>query len=555
MSIKTYGIYLAFPPTVELNHEGLGRYLAAFLGHAANRSDIRFLVACPSWFKEPLLRLCKDEGVPVDSFDLLTPAGKPAILQLYEAYLAYKNRSKGSGKFKRTFSHLITFVIQRAKWFEKKLVTSRSAGMIVLALACTALIQCILLPSYVLLVGGRLVSKYIYKSASPYLKKIHHSLMQPKNHNLFLRLYKFMEQGELEILLRQINQCTHVKAWFCHTAFWPSFNRINAPRLMCVPDVVMTEFAIGFSDVGGDRFLENFKAVEQAILGAEHFVTYSDHIKTNTLVEKYAIHPEAIHVVRHAPNDLSHWIKVHNFPDTAGVEKNYCQYLLITALQKSPHHEYVNCFTNKSVKFLFYASQFRPSKNILTLLRAYEYLLRKKYIQCKLILTGNLQVMPLIERFIVKHKLEKDVLCLHALSSTELAACYKLAELAVNPSLSEGGCPFTFTEALSVGTPVVMGRIPVTEEVITDPALQEMMLFDPYDWRSMANRIEWALLNSSELLAAQLKTYNELSQRTWEDVVSEHIAILDQISSDKPHVITHMSDYTENTYSSSVNQN
>jgi len=47
-----------------------------------------------------------------------------------------------------------------------------------------------------------------------------------------------------------------------------------------------------------------------------------------------------------------------------------------------------------------------------------------------------------------------------------IAACYKLADLAVNPSLSEGGFPFTFTEALSVGTPVVMARIPVTEEII-----------------------------------------------------------------------------------------
>jgi glycosyltransferase involved in cell wall biosynthesis len=126
------------------------------------------------------------------------------------------------------------------------------------------------------------------------------------------------------------------------------------------------------------------------------------------------------------------------------------------------------------------------------------------------------------------------VLCLHGLTARELAACYRLAELAVNPSLSEGGCPFTLTEALSVGTPVVMGRIAVTEEVITDPALQDVMLFDPYDWKDMAARIEWALQNREALLTRQLKFYAKLSQRTWRHVVDEHIAILDRISEATP---------------------
>ncbi|MFD2884495.1 glycosyltransferase [Pseudomonas lini] len=72
------------------------------------------------------------------------------------------------------------------------------------------------------------------------------------------------------------------------------------------------------------------------------------------------------------------------------------------------------------------------------------------------------------KKFISEHGLQNDVLCLYGLSIQELAACYKLADLAVNPSLSEGGCPFTFTEALSVGTPVVMARIAVTEEILVD---------------------------------------------------------------------------------------
>jgi len=163
-------------------------------------------------------------------------------------------------------------------------------------------------------------------------------------------------------------------------------------------------------------------------------------------------------------------------------------------------------------------------------LRAYSCLLKERYLGHKLILTGNPSDMPEIDDFIREHNLANDALCLHGLTTPELAACYSLAELAVNPSLSEGGCPFTFGESLSVGTPVVMSRIAVTEEIIKDEELQSMMLFDPYDWRSMANRIEWALGNRATLLRRQLVVFDSVAARTWDDVVAEHIDILNKIA-------------------------
>ena len=57
-----------------------------------------------------------------------------------------------------------------------------------------------------------------------------------------------------------------------------------------------------------------------------------------------------------------------------------------------------------------------------------------------------------------------------------------------------------------------------------------MTFFDPYDWRDMAKKIEWALHNHDILLRKQLQIYDELSVRTWSDVVNEHIDILERIS-------------------------
>jgi hypothetical protein len=75
-----------------------------------------------------------------------------------------------------------------------------------------------------------------------------------------------------------------------------------------------------------------------------------------------------------------------------------------------------------------------------------------------------------------------------------------------------------------------MARIAVTEEVITDPELQAMMLFDPYIWQDMADRIEWGIQNRDKLRSVQMDAFKAISRRTWDDVVADHIKILDRIS-------------------------
>jgi hypothetical protein len=75
-----------------------------------------------------------------------------------------------------------------------------------------------------------------------------------------------------------------------------------------------------------------------------------------------------------------------------------------------------------------------------------------------------------------------------------------------------------------------MARIPVTEEVVTDPQLRQIMLFDPYDWRDAAARIEWALNNRPFLLNAQKPLFNELRRRKWDHVVDEVVGVMERIA-------------------------
>jgi len=353
---------------------------------------------------------------------------------------------------------------------------------------------------------------------------------QPHHSALVRRLYRLMEDSEAAMLARLTESRVEVRAWFAPTAFWPQFNAIKRPRLMCVPDVHFTQFPVGFGVADG-RLMGTFQQIESSIKECPNLVTYSEDVKWRTLVDHFHLDASRVDVVRHGANILDDLITVKGTPDDTAATLALCRDLFASALRKAIHAEGAPADRSDLFPFLLYPTQFRPNKNVINLLRSYKYLLKQRYLGIKLILTGRPEVMSEISEFLDTNNLRNDVLCLHGLTNQEWAACYKLATLAVNPSLAEGGFPFTFSEALSVGTPVVMARIAVTEEVINDPEIQKMTFFDPYDWEDMASRIEWAISNREELYNKQRKFYDDvISRRTWEHVVEDYVRILDRIS-------------------------
>lgn len=541
--MKYYGIYLAYAPSLDLRHEGLGRYLAAFVKGASLRDDVRFVLVCPSWSRTGIAELFASEGVPEGKLEIISPAKKPIVLRVYEAYLERKKRNKKSRLVQWLGARVTALKNSLINHVEQRLVTTQSLlgvlGLLIEGLvALTAVV--VVSPVVLAVLFGlglvripkitRLILRRFFRRFSVVSSRVGGAVQEPKDDAFVFRLYKRMESIESEKMLKLISGQSKVKAWYSPTAFWPAFNRINAPRLMCVPDVVLSDFPVEFSGLGGDRYMQTFESVRRSIQTGQHFITYSEAIKWETLVDQYSVNPADVTVIHHAPNMLHKWVTTRGFSDLAETSKHYCWTLLSAAMRKSSNRHYTSGFRNSSFKFLFYASQFRPNKNLLMLLRAYEYLLRNKFLSHKLILTGDPEKFSVVKKFISEHGLQNDVLCLYGLSVQELAACYKLADLAVNPSLSEGGCPFTFTEALSVETPVVMARIAVTEEILDQPELQDTTFFDPYDWKDMAFRIEWALSHREELLELQKNIYQRLIQRTWTDVVNEHITVLETIS-------------------------
>lgn len=536
--MKKYGIYTCFPPDVDLRHEGLGRYLAAFIKGAENNKNAKFVLLCPSWSLKDLEKLFESENVPLDLVEIHAPKGEPVILKVYNTVKKLKEnkKKKQQGYLTRFIAKLKKVPNSLMRHFEKKISRTYTIwGILPIGVYALIFISLIImfLPIYigvlavsVLLRKSRILS--LFTRLKIVIRRISTIFANPKNDSLVLNLYDGMIQAETDRMHELVKEIKGVTAWYSPTAFWEEFTMLDAPRLMCVPDVVLTQFPTGFSQIGGERFRYTFNKVIRAINKNDYFVTYSNNVKHSTLIDHFNIDEENIFTVAHAPNRLDQWLEVIGIPDTKASSDFYAQQLMLVALSKQKR-TYVQGL-GKDFKFIFYASQARPNKNIITLLKAYNYLLKEKFWGHKLILTCKIDNLSSISDYIKENGLENDVLFLHGLSVQELSAFYKRADLAVNPTLSEGGCPFTFTEALSVGTPVIMSRIPVAEEVLTDPALQEMTFFDPLDWKCLADKILWAVDNLDELKTVQMQTYNQLIQRNWEDVVNEHIDALDAIA-------------------------
>jgi glycosyltransferase involved in cell wall biosynthesis len=535
MSVKRVGIYVTFRPALDLRAQGLGRQLAGFLRGSAERSDLQFVIACPSWGREQIEVLCKAEDVQLDHIEFVAPSGLPFSVRMYNAYLEWRGRKR-----KRRFRAFIGRLRPKLKFLrnalERRLVSTRNpitAIGILLALVLTGLIfgLFVAIESVLLAIWGG-IRKLVRKALSrPFLAKVRSRL--PEKTAFHLRLFQQLEQTEADRLISMINRRRDIAGWYCPTAFWPDFNRIRAPRLMCVPDMVLSEFPVNFGILGGKPVQTVFDNVRRAVRNADHCVTYSEQVKWGTVVKRFNMAPAAIHVVRHASQDLSQFIQISGTSDDFAATETFCWHQFLLSLRRMSFPSYTGSFLSRGIRFIFYPSQLRPNKNVLTLLRAYKWLLRDRYLGLKLVLTGTPSRSPQIVEFVKAERLLHDVAFLPNLSLQELAACYRVARLAVNPSLSEGGFPFTFTEALSVGTPVVMARIPVTEEIVTDPDLQEKMLFDSSDWKDMATRIEWALENRATLLSSQKALYELLAKRTWRHVVDDHIEILDRVTAQR----------------------
>ena len=177
-------------------------------------------------------------------------------------------------------------------------------------------------------------------------------------------------------------------------------------------------------------------------------------------------------------------------------------------------------------RFLLYAGNVKPHKNVERLIDAFARLRQDGFGDIKLLITGSeVSRYATLRHAVHRYNLHKHVRFLGFLTTDTLATLYHLADAFVFPSLYEGfGLPPL--EAMASGTPVLTSNVSSLPEVVDDAAL----LVDPYDPKSIANGMRQILSDDAlrERLVSRGRT--RAACFSWEESVKRVLTIYRQVA-------------------------
>jgi glycosyltransferase involved in cell wall biosynthesis len=509
--------------------------LAQLIAGLLHSGEIRLVIACPGWSRETIRRFLLDSGIVVDRIEFLCTSVP------YSIGLARKRRNVSPAADRwarrwRTAIESISAARSRAStraW--RRIMVARNPAEASLALGLAgpsiALEAALTLAARVVRAAGRgvraaftvawrLLSKL---GVDRLVERLRAAIRSPLAVPSIQTWYGEILADEFRLLKRLMESRDDVRSWLCPTAFWPELCDVEVPMVVCVPDLTPVELPIGFSV--HPEMLQTVQRVQRTVRLARRISVYSSEVRDHQLVERLGVDPGKIRVIPHGATSFASLVSVTGTGDDRAASLEFCRDLVWGAIMRTSAHPTPIFRGAREWRFLLFPSQFRPNKNILGLLDAYEVLLRRHLIPEKLVLTAA--PVPELREQVARRGLGNEVVFVPGLTDQELAAFYRLATLSITPSLAEGACPFMVVESLSLGTPVLVSDIPVADELITDPGLKALMTFDPYRREHMVERIRWAVGHRAQLLEAQLPLWERLSQRTWAVAATEYVDCLE----------------------------
>jgi glycosyltransferase involved in cell wall biosynthesis len=536
------GVFIAYEPNAELSNQGLGRLLRELVRGLLEIEGTEVVLLCPSWLKADAEDFFSDTRAP--GLSIQAPPTVPALVRLRSLWTRRRRRPVDRvgllARALRLARHLAGRLLALGEAAVVALLSIRSIYLFALVMTAVAVAAILLVPLsalVLLVVAGALIPLLIGRIPAvrrlaahgrSLLDRVRARRRAGSRPSLKVVVFDRIFREETDLMVRMADAQRDVDVWFSPTVFWPEFSRIDAPTVQAFPDMLISEFPTSFA-VEMPRQVEILRRASLAIKSGRHFTAYSEATAHGALGRRFEVDRSDIHIIPHAPIDLSRFIAIRGTLDDDHARRKFA-----TDLIHGYRHAgwaadpYLRGFDFTDARFIFYASQFRPNKNLMNLVKAFEIVLRRRHENCKLILTGNFAHAPEVEQYIQARRLNRDVVSAFDVPDAVLAAFYAKAQLAVNPTLYEGGFPFTFAEGMSVGTPSIMSRIPQVTDVIGGE-LAEEMLFNPYSTDDMAERIVCGLRNRDRLIALQQPLYDRMKGRSWVDVARDHVAAFQAI--------------------------
>lgn len=272
-----------------------------------------------------------------------------------------------------------------------------------------------------------------------------------RNDRKFLTLY---QQSKFYFLLKKINP----DILFCPSPIAPLFYK---KKVMVIHDCAYNyfpEFKNTFSKIYFKLMYFSAKYFSKAIITVSEF-------SKRELVNLYGINPEKIVVIYEGVSKLP---KVDNNFVQKVVEKFRLDY-----------------------PYFLYVGNIRPRKNIFGLLKGFK-IFSQKYLNCKLVLAGNIDNFLNTKEEIKNLGLEDKVIRTGFISDEEKVALYKRAVALTFPSFYEGfGIPVV--EAQSLGVPVLTSNTSSLPEV----GGNSVLYVNPYNINEISKGMEKLFLDEN----------------------------------------------------------
>lgn len=533
-----FGVWLEVPPYMPLTGQGIVQLLMHLARAAADNPDLRFTVACAPWAAADLRKLATEFGIPEQGFQIVTTSRKiPILLRNNKAEFKPKSRAWRE-RLRRRALRIMSRIRQsrRLRQLVSSWLATDSRWKFLAVLSAITIVALPVIAAALLFALAARGKRGLRRTARKVKELVRHRAPGVSRFLQFLRSYTAIDwvlNYEYSLLAREARRLQDIRVWFVpvQSSRLPELG--NCPLVVAVPDTVYVDFPTAFPVDWIKTTDDRIRKLTQA---AAATISYSDYVRDSHVVEHLRVPRERTFVIPHAHGDAGDLAAT----DAQSLTRDEAwriarQYLQHEFRAKMVSHEpaevdYVSDFPFHEVDYIFVSSQIRPHKNLLNVIAAFEILLRRKYLNIKLVTTGTFAGQESeISELLQSRLLQWDVISLPQLPPRVHAAFYRLAKLTVVSTLFEGGFPFPFSESLGVGTPVVMSSIPVTRELMPH-ALQEQMLFDPYNPDDIARRIEYGMTHSEELLDAQKPFYKSLRKRTWGHVVDEYVDVFRKVA-------------------------
>jgi len=113
---------------------------------------------------------------------------------------------------------------------------------------------------------------------------------------------------------------------------------------------------------------------------------------------------------------------------------------------------------------LLFVGRVAPEKGLENLIEAMPKIL-EYHPESKLLIIGDGNQRKALEELSQKKNLQNTIIFINSISNHELPKYYATADIFICPSLNEGA-PVTYIESLACGTPIVVGDLPISREMV-----------------------------------------------------------------------------------------